>query len=233
MTALEDVAEVDLSFLKVEVTYPVTPFGGVRVEGGADTIPVQIELPAAVGPEGPPGPVGPMGPQGTGPPGIPGATGPEGPPGATGPEGPQGVPGATGAVGPSGPTVTIPVSLLLKLFNFNFQNPAGIVVGKLPGYWRVRYACAIVGWNLTVDAGAITVRFWKAANAVPVAANAINSGISIDSAVTTSKSKVSTDLSGFSTVAIAQDDVLAAEITAVSGGVKDFGGSLELLIPAP
>jgi hypothetical protein len=134
--------------------------------------------------------------------------------------------------GAPGDPASVPSPLFLKLFNFNFQNPSGLAVGKLPGYWRARYACTIVAWNLSIDAGAVTVRFWKANDTTPVSANNINTGISIDKAVTTSGSKRSTDLSGFSATAIAVDDVLAAEITAVSGVIKDFGGSLELLIPS-
>jgi hypothetical protein len=94
------------------------------------------------------------------------------------------------------------------------------------GYWTCPFAGTISAWNLTVDAGTITVKIWKIATgtAHPTNADSINtSGISLSSGT----SIRSTTLTDFTTTAVAIDDIFAVEITAVSG-VFDFGGSIEI-----
>lgn len=106
---------------------------------------------------------------------------------------------------------------------FFFSNGA---VGKIPGYWTCPFAGTITGWNITVDAGTITIKVWKVGTgtAHPTNANSINtSGLSLS----TGTSVHSTTVTDFTTVDVNVGDVFAVEITA-SSGVSDVGGSIEI-----
>lgn len=109
---------------------------------------------------------------------------------------------------------------------FSLKRNSGLTTGKLAGYWTCPYAGTITSWNITVDTGTITLKVWKIATgtAHPTSADSINtSGISLSS----NTSIHSTDLSDFTTTAVAVGDIFAVEITAVSG-VLDLGGSIEI-----
>ncbi len=111
-------------------------------------------------------------------------------------------------------------------FTFGIKRAAGVVTGKLAGYWTCPFAGTISAWNLTVDAGTITIKIWKIATgtAHPTSADSINtSGIALSAGTHLH----STDLSDFTTTAVAAGDTFVCEITAVSG-VSDFGGSIEI-----
>ncbi len=109
---------------------------------------------------------------------------------------------------------------------FGLKRSGGIPIAKIAGYWTCPYPANITGWNISVDAGTITVKIWKISTgtAHPTNANSITPG---GLSLTTGTNKHSTDLSGFSTVTVAAGDIFACEVTAVSG-VSDFGGSIEL-----
>lgn len=111
-------------------------------------------------------------------------------------------------------------------FVFGLKRSSGVPVGKIAGYWTCPFAGTISAWNLSVNAGTITVKIWKIATgtAVPTNANSINtSGISLS----TGTSIHSTSLGDFTTLAVVVGDIFACEVTAVSG-VNDFGGSIEI-----
>lgn len=111
-------------------------------------------------------------------------------------------------------------------FTFGLKRAAGLITEKIAGYWTCPFAGTITGWNLTVDAGTITVKIWKIATGTtkPTSANSINtSGISLSAGT----SVHSTTLTDFTTTAVAIGDIFACEITAVAG-VIDFGGSIEI-----
>jgi hypothetical protein len=112
-------------------------------------------------------------------------------------------------------------------FTFDFRKTSGLVTGKLPGYWTCPFSGTITGWNITLDTGTITLKVWKKATgtAKPTSADSINtSGISLS----TGTNVRSVTLTDFTTLAVAAGDIFAAEITAVGGGVTDFGGSIEI-----
>ncbi len=121
---------------------------------------------------------------------------------------------------------TIPGGSVVSNLVFGLKRTAGVPVAKLAGYWTCPFAGTITAWNLTVDTGTITVKIWKIATgtAHPTSANSINtSGLSLSS----NTSIHSTDLSDFTTTAVAVGDIFAVEVTVVSG-VLDFGGSIEI-----
>jgi hypothetical protein len=108
------------------------------------------------------------------------------------------------------------------------QNPRGLVfeIGDPAGsaltaaatttaYVTVPFACTISAYNLLIDAGTITVKWWKIATgtAIPTSGNSINtSGVGISSGTALH----STTLSDFTTIVVAKDDMLALNVTAVA-----------------
>ncbi|MGH3430900.1 MAG: hypothetical protein ACRDQZ_25580 [Mycobacteriales bacterium] len=89
-------------------------------------------------------------------------------------------------------------------------------------YTIVPFACNITAYNLAVDAGTITVKFWKIARgtAIPTVSNSIStSGVSIS----TGTAVHSTTLSDFTATSVAAGDVMAMNVTAASGASYVLG----------
>lgn len=118
-----------------------------------------------------------------------------------------------------------------KGVSFVSSRTSGILTGKLSGYFTFAYAGTIQGWSISVgatDSGTVTIKFWKVAGgtSVPTSANSINtSGIQL----TTGNHVRSTTVTDFTTTAVTAGDVLAVEITAVTGTITDLSGVLEVL----
>lgn len=96
---------------------------------------------------------------------------------------------------------------------FNGSTPS---LGQLGGFITVPYACTITAVSITVNSGTLTFEVWKVATgtAAPTSSNSINtSGISIS----TGTNLRTTTLTDFTTTTVAANDVIAFEITAVSG----------------
>ena len=82
-------------------------------------------------------------------------------------------------------------------------------------YFSPTFACTISRYTLMVDAGTVTVKFWKiaAGTALPTISNSINtSGVAISSGTVNSSATV-TD---FTTTTVTANDIFAAQPTAVS-----------------
>ena len=116
------------------------------------------------------------------------------------------------ANGANAPTI-IPLSHGIV---FSVGDPGGtaIVAGAtVTSYTTVPFACTIAAWNLLVDAGTVTVKFWKVGTgiAIPTGSNSINTnGVSIS----TGTAVHSTTLTDFTTTAVSKDDILAMNVTA-------------------
>lgn len=110
---------------------------------------------------------------------------------------------------------------------FGLGKNAGITTGKIKGYFTIDYSGTISGWSLSQLGGtSVTVKIWKLADgaALPTAANSINtSGISL-----TNPHIRSTTLTDFTTTTVTAGDIFAVEITAVTGTITDFAGTLEI-----
>jgi hypothetical protein len=102
--------------------------------------------------------------------------------------------------------------------SFAIGDPAGsalTVASTTTDYISVPFACTINRYTLQIDAGTITVKFWKVAlgTAIPTSGNSINTsgvGISSGTAVT------STSLGDFTTTSVAANDAIAMNVTAVA-----------------
>jgi hypothetical protein len=111
---------------------------------------------------------------------------------------------------------------------FSIGDPAGstlTVASTTTDYITVPFACTISAYNLLIDAGTITVKFWKVATgtAIPTSTNSINtSGVGISSGTAIH----STTLTDFTTTAVAANDIMAVNITAVTTA-KYFSAVLE------
>jgi hypothetical protein len=82
-------------------------------------------------------------------------------------------------------------------------------------YVTVPFACTLNAYNLNIDAGTITVKFWKIATgtAIPTSANSINtSGVGIASGTAIH----SATMSDFTTTAVTANDIIAMNVTAVA-----------------
>jgi hypothetical protein len=102
---------------------------------------------------------------------------------------------------------------------FSMGDPnatSGLVATSAQTYYlTIPFACTINAYNLVIDAGTITVKFWKVATgtAIPTSANSINtSGVGIS----TGTAIHSTTLSDFTTTAVAANDIMAMNVTAVT-----------------
>jgi hypothetical protein len=104
-------------------------------------------------------------------------------------------------------------------------NPSALTTSSVTYLASVPFACTISAYNLAIDAGTITVKFWKAATgtAIPTSSNSINTnGVSISSGTAIH----STTLSDFTTTSVAANDIMAMAVTAVSSA-KFVSGVLE------
>jgi len=117
----------------------------------------------------------------------------------------------------SGNTTTI-VPHVNHGISFSIGVPGGTaltVASTTTDYISVPFACTINRYTLQIDAGTITVKFWKVAlgTAIPTSSNSINTsgvGISSGTAVT------STSLGDFTTTSVAANDSIAMNVTAVA-----------------
>lgn len=112
--------------------------------------------------------------------------------------------------------------------SFTMGDPAGSALGTgstVTDYLTVPFACTIHAYNLVIDGGTITVKFWKVATgtAIPTSGNSIStSGVGISSGTAIH----STTLSDFTTTAVSANDILAMNVTAAATA-KYVNGVLE------
>jgi hypothetical protein len=103
---------------------------------------------------------------------------------------------------------------------FSYGDPGNTVAiaaaATSTDYMTVPVACTINAWNLLIDGGTITVKFWKVATgtAIPTSANSINtSGV----AISTGTAIHSTTLTDFTTTTVSANDIMAMNVTTNSG----------------
>lgn len=112
----------------------------------------------------------------------------------------------------------LPATTKARGIPFTIGDPAGTaltVAATTTDYITVPFACTISAYNLLIDAGTITVKFWKVATgtAIPTSGNSIStSGVGIASGTAIHSATVS----DFTTTTVTKDDILAMNITAVA-----------------
>lgn len=105
-----------------------------------------------------------------------------------------------------------------RTVQFSFGTPGGSAISAgVLGYQRMPYACTgLASWSITVDAGTATVKTWKIASgtAIPTTSNSIStSGV----AISTGTNITSTTVTDFTTQTTTANDIIAADLSAVSG----------------
>jgi hypothetical protein len=95
-------------------------------------------------------------------------------------------------------------------------NSSAITAGSTAtDYITVPFACTISAYNILIDAGTITIKFWKVATgtAIPTSGNSIStSGVSISSGTAIH----STTTSDFTTTTVSANDIMAMNVSTVS-----------------
>lgn len=99
---------------------------------------------------------------------------------------------------------------------FELSNTSGLTAASTTtAYVTVPFACTLSAYNLVIDQGTITVKFWKRATGtqIPTSANSISTnGVNIS----TGTAVHSTTLTDFTTTAVVANDMLAMNVTAVT-----------------
>jgi hypothetical protein len=106
-------------------------------------------------------------------------------------------------------------------FAATFDGAGKELVAGMVAYLEVPVGGSIAAWNILVDAGTCTIQVWKMAQgtAIPVVGNSIStSGVSISSGTAIH----SETLSDFTTLEVADGDLIAVYLHAVSGATKVF-----------
>jgi hypothetical protein len=114
---------------------------------------------------------------------------------------------------------TLGANFKRRAISFTIGDPGNssalTVAATTTSYVTVPFACTISAYNLMIDAGTITVKFWKVATgtAIPTSGNSINtSGVGISSGTAIH----STTISDFTTTTVSQNDMMAMNVTAVA-----------------
>lgn len=101
---------------------------------------------------------------------------------------------------------------------FSIGDPGGSALSSgatTTAYVTVPFGCKLSAYNLLVDAGTVTVKFWKIATgtAIPTSSNSINtSGVSISSGTAIH----STTMSDFTSTTVTANDIMAMNVTTVA-----------------
>lgn len=100
-------------------------------------------------------------------------------------------------------------------FTMGDVTNSGALTTSNVSYLTVPFACTISAYNLAIDAGTITVKFWKVATgtAIPTSGNSIStSGVGVASGTAIH----STTVSDFTSTAVSANDIMAMAVTAVA-----------------
>ncbi len=116
----------------------------------------------------------------------------------------------------SGGVTTLSLATQFRGLSFTFDGGGSALASGKTVYLRIPFACTIANWSILSDvAETVTIKAWKIASgtAIPTVANSINtSGVSLSSGTAV----VSSTVSDFTTTTVTGNDLMAANITAVT-----------------
>ena len=117
-------------------------------------------------------------------------------------------------------TADLPSSDKVRGIAFSIGDPSSSTAlssgSTTTDYFVVPIACTLSAYTLLVDTGTVTVKFWKVASgtAIPTSSNSIStSGVSVSSGTAIH----STTMTDFTTTSVTANDIMAMNVTAVSG----------------
>ncbi|MEQ1948718.1 MAG: hypothetical protein ABL995_16130 [Bryobacteraceae bacterium] len=103
----------------------------------------------------------------------------------------------------------------VRMISESFDGGSSALSAGVTRYVTIPFACTLHGWNMAADQGTATVTIWKVAagTAIPTVSNSISTaGISLAAGT----SIHSTDMTDFTSVAVAPNDILGIHLSAVS-----------------
>jgi hypothetical protein len=112
----------------------------------------------------------------------------------------------------------LPSAIRARGLVFSYGDPGGsaIIAGSTAtDYMTVPFACTISAYNILIDAGTITIKFWKVATgtAIPTSCNSIStSGVGISSGTAIH----STTVTDFTSTAVSANDIIAMNVSTVA-----------------
>lgn len=117
------------------------------------------------------------------------------------------------------PNARIASNVRIRAISLSYGDPgnsSGITASSTAtDYVTVPFSCTLSAYNLLVDSGTVTVKFWKVATgtAIPTSGNSIStSGVSISSGTAIH----STTLTDFTTTTFSANDIVAMNVTAAT-----------------
>lgn len=122
----------------------------------------------------------------------------------------------TGDVTSTGMATTLAANLKTGTITLTIDGGGVAPSTGVKGYWTCPFACTISAWYITADAaGACVVDVWKAAGAIPTNDNTITNGHE-PLLASTNQIGNDTDLSDWTTQAVAAGDVLGFNLDSVT-----------------
>lgn len=124
----------------------------------------------------------------------------------------------TGVYSANGSAISGSSNLSIRSFGAAFDGSGTALTAGKTAYVTAPYACTIFAYNITADTGTVSFDIWRLATgtAIPTVANTIITGANYLS-LSSGTALHSTTVSGFSSTAIAANDILGINIQAVSG----------------
>jgi hypothetical protein len=107
---------------------------------------------------------------------------------------------------------------LTRGFGGSFDGGGVALTAGKTVYTTIPFACTDVAWNITVDAGTATVDVWRKATgtAIPTAGDAITGTGAGRPAIAANTAIHSTNLTGWSSTAMAKNDIIGVNLQAVA-----------------
>lgn len=150
------------------------------------------------------------------------------------------LPGTTGTLVGTGDSAVVTAGMMAAIpktrgIPFTIGDPSNTsaltVAATTTAYITMPIACTITAYNLLIDAGTITVKFWKIATgtAIPTSSNSINTsgvGIATGTAIHCINSSGNCNIADFTTTTVSANDIMAMNVTAVATA-KVVNGVLE------
>lgn len=116
----------------------------------------------------------------------------------------------------SGGLTTLSLAPQTRGLSFTFDGGGSALASGKTIYLRIPFACTIANWSILSDvAETVTIKTWKIASGtvIPTVANSIStSGVSLSSGTAV----VSSTVSDFTSTAVTGNDLMAANITAIT-----------------
>lgn len=113
-------------------------------------------------------------------------------------------------------TSTSPSTPVQRAFGYAFDGAGSALTAGRTAYLTVPFACTVTAWSIALDAGTATLDVWRTSTgtSIPTAANRLTGTMPV---LSTGTAIHSTNLTGWTSTSIAQNDLIGINLNAVSG----------------